>query len=278
MNSRALLALGSLAALGCSAEIEPYSADAESGSTHALVSIERSSAEDGTQRAQAIATFVQLPAEADARAVLESVGLKPALPALGQCVTAGAAAPSYRGSVELIQAGEVRVSVAGTTTVLAPHAFPTVTDVVSGIVYTTRDQSAEPFPTASDYTLKVDGELGNLSVTRSAPNELSAVTVNGVPLRDAGDISAAAPMDLTWSVGAPGDLLWVEVGAADGTSTLCSFRDEEGAATIAGGSFTAGAARIALHRVRVAEFSAPGVALGELRFDFELTASLRIVP
>jgi hypothetical protein len=270
--------LATLAAMGCSAELEPYSADAESGSTHALVSIERSAASDGSERAQALATFVQLPAEADARAVLESVGLKPVLPALGQCVAGAATAPSYRGSVELIQAGDVNVTAAGTTTVLAPHAFPTVTDVVSGIVYTTRDQSAAPFPTATDYTLKVDGELGNISVTRRAPSELTAVTVNGMPLSEAGEISAAEPMDLTWSVGAPGDRLWVEVATADGSLTLCSFRDDLGAATIAGGSLGAGAARVALHRVRVAEFSAPGIALGELRFDFELTGSLSIVP
>ena len=211
-------------------------------------------------------------------AVLESVGLKTAVPAVGQCVLSAEAPASYRGHVELIQAGDVRVSAAGGTTALAPHAFPTVTDVVSGIVYTTRNQEADPFPAASDYTLKVDGELGSISVTRGAPSELTAITVNGLPLSDNIEFSASEPLDLTWSVGAPGDVVWVEVVTEDGSSSHCTFRDDLGAASIAAGSLPPGPARVALHRMRISEFSAPGLALGELRFDFEQSASVTINP
>ncbi|MEZ4226887.1 MAG: hypothetical protein R3B13_38455 [Polyangiaceae bacterium] len=267
-----------LLALGCSAEIDSYTADAESGSTHALVSVERTEVLEGGERAQALATFMHLPADADARGVMESVGIAVALPNVGQCVRDNEPSGAYRGSVELISAGDVQLSTTDSTVGLAPHAFPTVTDVVSGLVYATRDQAAEPFPTGTNYTFKVDGELGAFSVTRPAPDALTAITVGGVPLSEAGALSASAPMDLTWSVGSPGDVLWVEVASAGGSTITCAFRDDLGAATLNADLLHGGTARLSLHRLRRAEFQAPGLARGEIRFDFAVSASVTFTP
>ncbi|MBX3126981.1 MAG: hypothetical protein KF718_09705 [Polyangiaceae bacterium] len=278
------LGLGALPlALACSADLEHYTTDAESGTTHALVTVDRSILMDGSERAGALASFVQLPAEADARAVLDNVGLRLALPPVGQCRTDAGERPRYRGRVELVEAGAVSLLVGNTLTELAPHAFPTVTDVVSGVVYATRDVSAEPLPADADYTLRVDGSLGYFSVSRAAPEHLTAVTIGGVPLADVTELSVAEPMDLTWGVRGDGsvasDVVWVELANKNGTSTVCTFRDELGAATIPAGSLPGtGPTRLSLHRLRIAEFVAPAITLGELRFDFELQSSVSFVP
>ncbi len=274
------LCLGvALLSLGCSAELEQYTTDAETGTTHALVTVERSSQMDGSERAGALASFVQLPAEADARLVLENVGLRLALPPLGQCRSGLGERPRYAGRVELVEAGNVSLWADSQLTNLAPHAFPTVTDVVSGVVYASRDVSADPFPVDQDYTLKVSGDLADFEVTRGAPSQLSAVAIGGVPLSDLDAVSVGQEIDLTWAVGSPSDIVWVELSGKSGTSTVCAFRDDLGFGTVPAGAVAhTGSGRLSLHRLRVLEFTAPGVTLGELRFDFELQSAINFVP
>lgn len=280
-----LCAVG-LLAMGCSAELEHYTTDADTGSTHALVSVERSKTVDGAERAGAVASFVRIPAEADANALLEVVGLRRGRPPVGQCRSAQTRPTSpplsSLGRVELVEAGDVVVTANGSETSLAPHAFPTVTDLVSGVVYTTRDLSSDPLPADEPYTVRATGigETGALTISRQAPPELEAVTLGGLPLAEVSDISLAAPVDLTWSVGAPGDVVVVELTSSDGAAlAVCSFRDDTGAGTVPVGTFDVpGSGRLSLHRVRTSEFSAGDVDLGELRFDFEVAANVSFTP
>ncbi len=269
-------------AMACSAELEHYSTDADTGSTHALVAVERSTQLDGTQRAAALAGFVRMPADTDAKALLESVGLRHERPSIGQCKTLASNAPSPTGlgRVELLEAGDVSLSTATGESSLAPHAFPTVTDLVSGIVYTTRDLNADPLPAAVPYTLRASGGSGlpALQVVKQAPAEVEAITLGGVPLAEVTEVTVAAPMDFTWGVGEAGDVVLVEI-ASGSNSVVCAFRDETGAGTVPTGSLAAaGAGRISLHRVRVAPFAAPGVEVGEVRFDFEVATGVTFIP
>lgn len=282
----ALLAIALLGATACSAEMEDYTSDAETGSTHALITVDRSVAADGTStpRAGAVAGFVRMPANADARAVLGLVGLGQQLPAPGQCSarldpTAGSrTAMAAAGHVEFMDAGDVTVDAGGGSLTLAPRAFPTVTDRISGVMYTTRDRSADPLPAGVRYAIRTTGSDGvaPISVEANAPPPLDGVTVGGMPLQELRTVSTSAPVDVTWNVGTSGDLVYVELVAADGTnSTLCTFRDDTGAGTVPGGAFDrVGAGRLSVHRVRTTDFVAAGVDHGQLRFDFERAANI----
>ncbi len=280
----ALLLLGAaLTAFGCSAQTADYTTDADTGSTHALISIERSTAvdTDNATRAGALAGFLHTPADVDAQAALGVVGLAQKLPKPGQCATLPEGARlSSMGHVELLEAGDISVDVGGTATTLAPRAFPTVTDQVSGVMYTTRDCS-EPLPAGAHYTIRTSGGLSvaPLTLDADAPAQLDGVTVGGLPLSDVGALSTSQPVDVTWNVGQPGDLVYVELSRIDGSSsTLCSFRDDVGSGTIPAGMVTPShSGRLSLHRVRERTFAAGDIQDVELRFDFELAANVSFI-
>jgi hypothetical protein len=268
-------------ALACSANPEAYTADADSGSTHALISVERSTTvgELEAPRAAALAGFVRVPPIVDAKSVMNLVGLGLELPAAGQCARAtrgpdGTTPLAPLGRVEFLEAGDVTLNAGGSATVLAPRAFPTVTDLVSGVVYTTRDRSAEPLPAGERYALRTEGTLAipPLSVSERAPAALEGVTIGGLPLAEVSSIVATRPIDLTWNVGEAGDVVYVELSSGDGAaSTVCTFRDEAGAGTVPPLSQDAvGAGTVELHRARSREFAGVGINRGELRFDFEI--------
>jgi hypothetical protein len=271
-------------ALGCSVGSEEYTADAETGSTHALVAIERSVAVDAPDapRANALAGFVRVPAMVDPGSVMNLVGLGLELPAPGHCTAlsrSNSSTPlSQLGHVEFLDAGDVALSAARSATSLAPRAFPTVTDLVSGVVYTTRDRSADALPAGQSYTLKTSGGLNvpQLSVEADAPAVLEAVTVGGLPLSELSALASSRPLDITWGPGDARDLVYVELASSqDGASTLCVFRDDAGSGSIPADSFGhVGDGHFSIHRVRSREFSLPGINRGELRFDFELVAAI----
>jgi len=287
LRSAALAALTGLSALGCSAELETYSTDADTGSTHALITVQRSRSVDGVaERADALAGFLQVPADVESKPLYHLLGLKNPVPAVGQCRTRSArpeATPplSRMGRVELLVVNEVSIGVAGSESVLAPHAFPTVTDSISGVVYTSRDRSPEAWPASARYAVHaVSTDAPPIDVESDAPSELEAVTVGGLPIADLAEISLHGPLDVTWGNGAPGDVVVVSLIASDGTTELsCSFRDEAGAGTVPASEFAGvGQGRLSLRRLHSQAFSAPGVDVGEVGFDFELGANVSFAP
>jgi len=286
-RSAALVALLGLSALGCSAELETYSTDADTGSTHALITVQRSRSANGlSERADALAGFLQVPADVESKPLYHLLGLKNPVPAVGQCRARSAqpeATPplSRMGRVELLVVNEVTIGVGGSETVLAPHAFPTVTDSISGVVYTSRDRSPEAWPPSARYAIHaVSTDAPPIDVVSDAPSELEAVTVGGTPIADVGDVSLHQPLDVTWAVGAPGDVVVISLIASDGTTELsCSFRDDTGAGTVPTSDFAGvGAGRLLLRRLHTQSFSAPGVDVGEVGFDFELDANVSFSP
>lgn len=282
-----LFALVGALSLGCSAELEHYSTDADTGSSaHALVTVQRSvSVEGAAPRADVLAGFVRVPADVESRSLYELLGLRAATPAVGQCREKSLAPEATRsllgiGRVELLEAGDVWVGATGSEATLAPHAFPTVTDQIAGVLYASRDRSASAFPAGGAYSVRTGGgaSMPGISITKEAPVELDTVTVGGVALAEVKELGISAPIDVTWAVGAAGDVVVAELSTPDGL-VACAFRDEVGAGTIPAGKFAGtGAGRFSLHRIRSATFRAPGVDFGELAFQFELVASVSYKP
>lgn len=284
---------------------EVDSTEAAAPKTLARVVVERSESVDGTQSAQAMAHFVEW--DRDAAHSLELVGLggelPKALPPGGACrtdfSTAGAvAAVGGIAELELLDAGSVEIRLAkrdegsGPASVtLAPHAFPSVSSLAAGLVYTTRDRSAEALPSDTRYEVVVDGarSVPHLVFSGDAPPALQGVTLGGVPLENVVAVDGSAPLDLTWEVGATQDVVSVEFSRPDdGQRTLsCTFADDAGAATISPQMLEAarGATRLSIHRmrsiVREPHAAGPGeeprsYVQSELRFDFELNRLLTI--
>jgi hypothetical protein len=180
--------------------------------------------------------------------------------------------------VELLDAGEVSVAAGGRVTTLALRAFPTITDSIAGVVYTTRDRAAEPLPSGLTYTLAASGTpaLAALSAEAHAPVTLSGVEVAGLPLAELGSFRADRDLPVVWAAGTPGDSVVVVVEGG-GTVTECAFKDEAGSGVLPAQKLPApGQATLAVHRLRHAHFSNAELAGGELRFDFELETPITI--
>jgi hypothetical protein len=272
-----------LATLGCAVDVASEPGTEEAGSTHAVVTITRRAPADAPDevRADALASFVRLPANADARSVLRAAGLSTDLPPVGECrrTTPGqAVATSQLTRVELLDAGEVSVTAGGRVTTLALRAFPTVTDSIAGVVYTTRDRAAEPLPSGLTYTLTASGTpaLGALSAEASAPAALAGVEVAGTPLAELESFRPDRDLAVVWTAGTPGDSVVVVIDGG-GAVTECTFKDEAGSGTLPAQKLPSpGQATLAVHRLRQAPFTDADIAGGELRFDFELEASITI--
>jgi hypothetical protein len=271
---------GALFSIGCGLETEASQSE-EARTTHAVVVIERSENADGTSsRAEALAGFLNVPALADAQSVLGLVGLGLALPQAGTCAQGaegtGTGPLTETALVEFLDAGDVILDVAGARERLAPYAFPTVTDSISGVLYTSRDRTADPLPSASRYTLTAAG-LG-LRATEDAPRALSGITANGTPLAELRSVATSSPLDLTWDVEGPSDLVYAELVSSNGAqTTVCTFGDELGAGSVPTDGFAAGdSAQLAVHRLRTHDFevSQSEPMHGQLRFDFAQTAGV----
>lgn len=267
------------------------------------------------QSSEAMAQFAQL--ERGASETLVAAGLAPVALRPGQCVgpaEGNSGSFSDLGEIQLLDVGEVTllplspvplnppVDVASRTSdapsdapveaapvavSLAPHAFPSVSSFISGVVYTSRDRSAGALPSGVGYEISVAGssELPGFGLRAEAPAQLQQVTVGGEPLAGLAQVSTQAPLDVTWSVGNPGDVVVVALGtAADGNTLVrCAFADEVGAGTVPLEWLTAasGAGQVTLHRQRTQQTvrTAPDGRghLIQVSFDFETNRAIEFV-
>lgn len=270
----------SVVSMACSVEVDPGQAPSSTGTTRAVVAVTRSapaSAPDEA-RADAFAGFLRTPAGSDAKSALALAGLRIDLPNNGECRKGALRDGASAGltAVELLDAGEVTVAAGGTVTTLAPRAFPTITDTISGVVYTTRDRAAEPLPAATAYTVAASGgsSLEALSGYGQAPALLTGVALGGVPFGDVESVAASQNLALVWAPGSAGDRVYVELDA-DSEPTFCSFADDAGHGTVPASVLPReGTGTLSVHRLRESAFSDAGLAQGALRFDFELSASV----
>ena len=176
-------------ALGAACSVAPvdYSAEADAGSsTHALITVERSSVLNSLEapRAAAFAGFVRTPPEVDANAMLRLAGFGLDLPAVGQCAEPNRERASSMplnplGRVEFLDAGDVTLRTSTTSALLATRALPAVTDLIAGVVYTTRDRAADPLPAATTYTLTASGGvLRAFNVNANAPGSAQLASMS----------------------------------------------------------------------------------------------------
>jgi len=265
----------SLVLSGClGADVDPTT-DSETGTTRALIQIEATS-DGGDPAATAMAGFARIPASSDAEAVLDLVGWRLELPPTGSCAVAGSSAVNATDGpidpVDFLDAGDVVITAGDARATLAPRAVPTVSDLLSGVLYTTRDGSADPLPPGVTYEVATTGGdgLSPLRVAATAPTPLTGLRLGGTPFGEVTSVRAGVPLDLSWDVGAPGDLVVVELALDDGSVATCSFPDEAGTATVPAASVpSAGEGWLGVHRVRVTGFESPEIDHGELRFDLE---------
>lgn len=284
---RAALATFGLALSACSASTGPYTSDAERGSTHALITVERRDAlgVSSVAEAKAFASFVRTPPEVDVASVTRLAGLDLTLPEAGECSLGsthrelGTTLNPLR-RVELLAAGDVALETPEGRVELAPRAFPAVTDLFAGVVYTTRDRAAL-LPTGEVYALSVAGSasLAPLSLSSEAPPALSEVTLFGAPLSATSALPTSGA-ELGWKPGSARDLVYVALSSSDGTPfAVCAFRDDAGRGTIPASAVPeSGPISLSLHRLRSVGLPANvgGIDAGELRFDFELATSVSV--
>lgn len=275
LTRTALGALGAafLGALGCSVNAQQGPNDSHVDKAFALIAVERSSLVNSSEpaRAQAIVGFAKLAAgqQASARS-LGGLGLR--LPELNQCVHFPSAEPGA-GALEFVDAGNVIIDVAGARTSLAPRALPTVADLISGVIYTSRDQDALRLPAQSQYFVRaLGGEVSGFEATGAAPKPLGGINVGGQALERVAQVSTALPLDVSWEEGDANDIMLVEIGGAQG-GIACAFRDDLGAGTLSAQGASKGAGRLSFHRIRTLSL---GQKSGELSFNFEVTLPIEI--
>jgi hypothetical protein len=263
----------------------PSAPTEEQARSYAVVSVERTdpASGDATGNASAVARFISVPAYSEASRALQVAGVALALPAMGTCQSSDShedlePPPASQDPVELVEAGDVTIDVAGTVTPLVPHAFPSVGTFASGVLYSTRDRESAALPSGVPYVVGASGStsLSALHLAVDAPHAPTGITVSGTALKDLGDLFSAHALELSWQPGDPGDVVYVELMAYDGSPSLtCTFADERGAGTVPSDTFTGlGGGRIAVHRLGVRRGSG---ADNEVRFDFQVGAAVEFV-
>jgi hypothetical protein len=276
-----------VAVSACSGNVVTTS-DASTTSTQALLSVERTAATTDLRsaaRVHASAYFLRLQSGADRMLAARLVGATDRLPAAGQCDTAavlgdqGMALASL-GPVDLVDVGEVALEASQIRATLAARAFPDVVDLVSGVVYTTRDFMADPVPGQGAYTFRVSGSsaLQPMALSGQAPGPLEHLYVGGYALRGEPIVLPREDLAITWQPPAGADLVYVELASAeDGPleRVRCTFPNE-GRAVIEGAVLPKAVAQtIAVHVIHREDVAAPGLDRGEIRFDLATSGPLR---
>jgi acyl-coenzyme A thioesterase PaaI-like protein len=264
-------------ALGCAGNVSgsPGSGDVEATATHGLVVIQRTvDAVDGVH-AEASARFVSVPAWSSMSDAFRAIGAALDLPEPGTCVSQSHPAGGTTGEVvpvvELSDVGSVVLEVAGGATRLVPRQLPDVTDVVSGLVYA-RTTEATFLPAAAPYVMHVGGAsgLGAFDVEAVAPGDPSDVRVAGED--SMGPLTVSGPfVEISWSRDGSDDVVFTDVQPA---GVRCVFSGDQATRGdgLAHGTVSTSlldeAGTLVVHRLRREPMVAPGIADGEVRFDF----------
>jgi hypothetical protein len=271
-----------LGAVACAVDPPQPVSDSEQGRTYLAVAIDRSDpalADSTAGSASAIARFVGIPAYTDSGRVLSAAGASLDLPPADSCSTGAAQEATeppltLQEPIEFLEAGDVALATSGVSTPLVPHAFPTVGAFASGVLYTTKDRASSALPQGVPYVVTASGSASvpTVRMEADAPPSLVGVEIAGTPIKDITEIRTGAPVSLAWSAGDAADLVYVELLALDGSSSLvCSFHDDVGTGTIAPDTFGGlGAGRVAVHRVRLRHVDSATAPTGEVRFDFQV--------
>jgi hypothetical protein len=244
----------------------------QSSALAAVVTVERTTGAGDGSHAEAVARFMRVRSRTavEGDEALRIVGAGLDMPDLGTCVSLARPFATAKDSatVQLLDVGAVSMESAGTRTELGARQVPDVVDVVSGVVYS-RATAPEGLPQGSPYTVRVAGsqDVAAFSFAAGAPSEPD-MRIGGQDAQGGSVVlSASAPVPLSWTRGAEGDVVYVDVSAS--TSTIrCAFADV-GQGVLGASAFAAGDDGVlSIHRLHREPFQARGVDSGEIRFDF----------
>jgi hypothetical protein len=194
---------------------------------------------------------------------------------------------SSHGAIELLEMGDIVLRAGADRLALAPRAFPDVGELVSGVVYTSRDGSAD-LPDATTYELEVNGPGDEVfTVLAEAPAAPRGLRLGGAALTDGDDLVFAAneALEIAWepSAAIQGDRIYVTVSDDDdGQAFSCVF-PETGSASIPAGllAFAAGTQLdFIVHRHRRASVELPSLHpdhAGSAIVDFDFAVAFRAV-
>lgn len=289
-RAQVLMGVFGLFSIGCSVSAEEYGGDEAGDSTHVAVRIRHVTDGNGATRGDALAGFVRAPENIDISEVLTISGLGLDVPPRGECFSEGPAISDFKslGDAELLEVDSVRLETESGTHELAPFAFPTVADLLRGVVYLSRDQSGDTLPPGSSYTLLSEGlETGadsiELVTTQTSPSPLSGVTIGGTALSDSVTLSPGPVADLRWDPGELASDLVVVTLESEDDFWACTFADTEGFGSVPlltsdgvelGAEGRSGV--LTIHRVRATRNDAsahlPPVTI---TFDFALETEIR---
>jgi hypothetical protein len=301
------LAASLILATGCSVAVvdeaggEPDD-NVQASSSQGNVAVDRVVAlDDGAvSRTHVSARFVRVSGGIDQRAAERVVGT--ARSSDGRLVhdaptgcswqeTPAPGAPPATGSIELLDVGDIVVRAGSRSLPLAARAFPDVGDLVSGVVYTSRDHSSE-LPDAVTYSIDTSGSpfVESFSAEVEAPATPVRVYLSQprlglerLPL-DADELAFAPGEELTiaWEPGSAtaGDRIYLDLASVDEDGALlrCVFEDDgEGVVPAHLTSFASGVdVDVALHRHRRVSAAlkrrAGGIDEAVVDFDFAVAA------
>lgn len=215
-------------------------------------------------------------------ALPELVGT-PRLPRENACEERALPGHSSGGEVRLLDVGAVDVRAGFVDARMSPRRFPDLWNVVSGVLYGMEGNFA-----AGTWRFSAPGStssgIGAFEVSADAPEAIRDVMLNDRPTgMGPGTVLAlprSGPLALRWSRGTNAEDR-VAISFEGATTIVCGARDE-GALDIDAGwmdrirEIARGDAQVAVRRIRVRAFSAPGTDRARLVFDIGTRARLRV--
>jgi hypothetical protein len=157
-------------------------------------------------RAHVSARFMQLSGGFDQLLAERVVGTPRELPPTGTCEWREPAGleplppNAAQGSIELLDVGDVMLRAGQSLMPLAARAFPDVGEVVSGVVYTSRDGTAD-LPAGVPYLIETSGSplVGGFRLSVDAPPEPLELQLGGI-LLDSEEVVVLRgdTMELSW--------------------------------------------------------------------------------
>lgn len=254
----------------------------EPSRTHVVATLERQTVSgQATQGDLSILLSVlRIPQSLNGDRLLRLMGLRADLPPPGSCEVidlTNRASPSLSSveRIEFLDVGDVSVVSGGRSMRLARQAFPTVTDFIAGVVYTSRDKNDGQLPLDAGVLIRArgSGKIRPFAVEIAHRPALNQVLLDGAPFSSVHRLSVVNGFELRWDAGAAGDVLWLEWSANDGRKMVsCAFDDAAGLARVPGGMTDEfGESRLTLHRLHSARIDVPAVDAAEIQFDSRLT-------
>lgn len=296
---RLLVAISLLAATGCSATVDDPVDDGEPLGTEATVQgavvIESTTAlptSPARVRSHVSARFLRVSGlePQDAQRVVGASASSIVDAPTGCLFRESEVAPvsENEATIELLDVGDIMVHVLrgdlpDVSLPLAARAFPDVGELVSGVVYTSRDASTA-LPEASTYLIETTGSssVDGFSLRVDAPAAPTGVRLAGADLEEGEPaiFTAGEPLSLRWLASDDeADRIVVEVepleAAVEGPSAVqCVFTDE-GQAVVPGAytTFATGSeVEVVVRRYRRRPVKLPSVDEAYVDFDFAITA------